>query len=368
MDADYKLYGWQISLFTGKVRAYLNYKGLNYVQKPMSLFDIKRFEKKHNFAAMPVIETKQGQTLTDTSLIIEELERRHPKHSLSLDCPLQQTVSNLLEVWFDEIGHVIALHTRWNFPENYPSFRKEGGDSLLPYAPRFIKNLVVDKVAAARMRAAMVRMGAVGEQIPLLERWINQLLDLLEAHFSAHDYLLGGQPSVADYSLIGLCYAHLYLDRWPRRELIDPRPNLKAYIERVHSGQKQVNPPLSQGQIPNTLLPLLNMFQSEFVPLLESMQQSVQGYIAKEGKQAGDTIPRLLEEITFPMLDGHYKRLVFTYTFWMLQRSQKQFRTLDAIAQQHINEWFMAHKLTPILEISSGPAVTHNGLTVKLAG
>ena len=36
MKHDYTFYGWQASYFAGKTRAYLNYKGVDYVNKEIN--------------------------------------------------------------------------------------------------------------------------------------------------------------------------------------------------------------------------------------------------------------------------------------------------------------------------------------------
>ena len=47
MKHQYKLYGVQVSLFVGKLRGYLNYKGLDYQEKAPTIYDLlRRFPKK----------------------------------------------------------------------------------------------------------------------------------------------------------------------------------------------------------------------------------------------------------------------------------------------------------------------------------
>jgi hypothetical protein len=60
MKNQYKLYVVQISLFEGKVRAYLNYTGLDYEEKAPTVYDmLRRFPKKVGATVMPVVQTRK---------------------------------------------------------------------------------------------------------------------------------------------------------------------------------------------------------------------------------------------------------------------------------------------------------------------
>jgi hypothetical protein len=76
------------------------------------------------------------------------MEARFPEPSIFPRTPCRLFVSNLLEAWADEWWVSVAMHTRWSNQENYTLFQKEAGDHLLPYAPRAIKNMAVDRVAS----------------------------------------------------------------------------------------------------------------------------------------------------------------------------------------------------------------------------
>ena len=62
MKHQYKLYGVQVSLFVGKLRGYLNYKGLDYQEKAPTIYDLlRRFPKKVGGAFVPVVETRESE-------------------------------------------------------------------------------------------------------------------------------------------------------------------------------------------------------------------------------------------------------------------------------------------------------------------
>ena len=371
MKHQYKLYGVQVSLFVGKLRGYLNYKGLDYQEKAPTIYDLlRRFPKKVGAAFVPVVETRESEWLSDTTEIIEELETRHPTPSIRPLSPRQAIAANLFEAWCDDVWHPVALHTHWSFPENYPLFQSEIGGGFLPYAPRFLQNWAVDKTSAAQMRSALPNMGVVPEQVDLLERWIHNMLDMLELHFSQHDYLFGGRPTIADYSLLGPLYGHLSLDPWPKRELIAPRPHLKAYIERLHRGDCPVSGAsgelLPDDVIPDTLLPVFDVIFCEFYPLLAKTVESVNELIKNKDLRAGDQMPRTFKRISFPMGDAEYTRGAFSYALWMMQRIQKQLRAMPDHERTSVAEWFEGRGQDDLLEMNFGPALERAGLTVRL--
>jgi glutathione S-transferase len=372
MKQQYRLYGAQVSHFTGKLRGYLNYKSLEYQEKVPTIYDmLNRFPKKVGASVMPVIETRGGEWLADTTEIIEELETRHPSPSIRPTTPRQTIAAMLFEAWCDDFWMPVSLHTRWSYPENYPLFRSELGKGFLPFAPGFLQNYLVDKTAASKMRDALVRMGVVPEQFELLDRWIHNMLDMLEQHFSQHGYLFGGRPTIADYGLLGSMYGHLSRDPWPKRELIAPRPNLKAYIERLHRGDSTGYGASGElpadDEIPATLLPIFELIFREFYPLLAKTVDSVNEFIEEKGLQKGDKLPRMIKRVTFPMGDGEYTRFALTYPLWMMQRIQKHLRQLPDSDRASVKEWFASMSQADLAEMDFGPDLERVGLGVRLA-
>lgn len=367
MKSQYQFYGVQVSNFAGKARGYLNYKGLDYQEKAPTAYDLLvRFPKRVGDRFFPVIKTRDGEWLADTTDMIETLEGRHPEPSIRASSPRQTIAAMLIEAWWDDVGTVVALHTRWSYPENYPLFRSEIGKGMLPWAPKLLQNWIVDNTAAAKMREALPFMGITPAQIPLLEQWIANVLDLFEQHFTQHDYLFGGRPTIADYSLLGPMYGHLSRDYWPRRELIAPRPNLKAYIERLHRGDKANGDLLANDEIPETLLPIFDIIFSEFYPLLSGTTEHVKDFVARRGMKKGDKLPRTMREVSFPMGEGEYTRSTLSYVLWMMQRIQKHLQTIPQSDRAAVADWFASMGQEDILAMDFGPDVERHGLSTRL--
>ena len=368
MKADYKFYGWQASYFAGKARGYIKYKQLNFEEKEISLFDFKKISKTTQRAAMPAIESKDGEWFCDTPLIMEEFEKRHPTPSILTKTPVQTFVAELLQNWFDDMWLPVALHTRWSYNENWESLnRDEGGKALLPFAPKFIRNRLVDKFFKQKMSQHLPNQGIVPESIPLLEKWSLNILDLLEQHFAQQGYLLGGRPTVADFALFGPMFGHLNRDPWPKREWLDPRPNLQKWVEKMTRGDQTSKKLYPNDEIPPTLMPIVKIVFKEFLPLMQDTANEIKQMVKDKGLESGRSLPRTTQKMNFKMLDGTYCRGSFTYSVWRMQRIQNMLKDISEQDKESLSTWLTEQGQADFLSIDYGPKLKRKGLVAALA-
>ena len=337
MPKPYIHYAWHLSYFSGKSRSYLRYKDIPHVEKVIDYYTFAiKAKKRTNAAVMPIVVTPEGEWLQDTSVIIDELERRFPQAQIVPATPVQRIASYLMEMWGDEWWLVIAMYTRWCHPENYPLFLHDAGRGLLPYFPRFLQNRVGAK-AANQMRAHLPGLGIEPAQQELLGAWTRNMLDLLDAHFAQMPFLFGGKPSLGDFGLIGPLYAHLGRDPWSKRELIDPRRNVRAWVDRMNQPLPRSGAFLSNDQIPVTLEPIFRTMFREFLPLLEATLHEVNAAIPQ--RAPGQPLPRGLGKIEFPMGNGVYRRAAMPYVLWMTQRLLDVYHGMNAADQASVRNW-----------------------------
>jgi glutathione S-transferase len=74
----YRLYGAAISLYTGKVRAYLRYRNIPFVEESGSPEIFERV----GFRMIPVVHTPDDQLIQDTTVIIDYFEEQFAKAGL----------------------------------------------------------------------------------------------------------------------------------------------------------------------------------------------------------------------------------------------------------------------------------------------
>ncbi|ARN75190.1 glutathione S-transferase family protein [Oceanicoccus sagamiensis] len=368
MKTMYRMYGWQASHFAAKLRGYLNYKQLDYQEKNLNAYELLvKLPKKTGASAMPALETREGEWLSDTPEIITELERRHPDHPIMPATPRQLIAALIFENWVDDCWLKISMHTRWSYPENFDNFLKqETGKALLPFAPGFIRERIAEKTFAGRIRSYLPSQGIIPEQFELLERWSLGLLDLLEQHFTQHEFLFGGKPTIADFALVGSFFPHLNRDPWPKREWVDPRPNLQAWVNRTHSGERGQGELVADDQIPETLLPLFKIIAGEFFPLLAGTVTSLRQYIETRDITLGSSLPRVMDKNTYPMADSTFTSSTFTYSLWRMQRIVGVFQQLPEPDQALVDQWFESLGLPSLMAIDFGPALERNALSTRL--
>ena len=347
------LYGWHLSYYTGKVRCYLRYKQLPFVDTPVDFVTLMmRIKRRTGAVVMPVVVTPQGEWLQDSSAIIDELERCFRERPVVPTTPVRRFAAYLLETWGDEWWIPVAMHTRWSYPENYALFERDGGKALLPRWPKFLRDRAV-ATAANAMRGYLSRVGVVPEQTPLLERWTSDMLDKLDAHFSIHRFLLGDAPTLGDFGLIGTMYGHLGRDPWPKRELVDPRKALRAWIDRMAEPEAST-PSLTAGSddVPASLAPVFRSIATEFLPMIEATIDAVNRHVKSGARNEDDVLPRGLDPITFPLGSGHYSRIAVPFMLWKIQRLNAVYRSMGANEQGAVHRWLETIGCAPLLDLS----------------
>lgn len=320
----YKLYGWRVSYFTSKLKCYLKYKNILFEEKPMNAFDLYyTAQKKVGARVMPILLTPNNEWLGDTKDIIDELERRFPESKVYPSTPCKRFVSLLLETWADEFWVPHAMHYRWNRPESVLFFENEVSKLLFPYGPRILQNYGVGKVKHTLI-GFLPFVGVRPNQYEAIEEWTENMLQILDEHFSKHSYLLGDIPTIGDFGLAGPLVAHLGRDTWPKEHLISKTPNVKKWIENISTlSYKDIN--ITQNtdesdEIPSTLIPILNIISNEFIPMLSQTANLVNDLSKIPKFQTNRPLPRSLEDVTIQMNQHSFSRAGTPFHLWKVQK------------------------------------------------
>jgi len=318
MSNQYILYGAPLSLYTGKMRAYMLYKQIPFTEVFSSLAVYKKIIIPNTGVRfVPVVKTPTGEFLQDTSAIMDVLETRFPERSVIPSTPKQRLISAILEMWGDEWLLIPAMHYRWNH-DNFPFIYEEFGKIAFPSMPAFIRRFVGKKLGA-KFRSFVPMLGITEKTIPGIENWYeNHVLPLLDAHFAKHNYLLGARPCIGDFGLSGPLYAHLYRDPAPGKLMKEIAPNVVKWVERMNQANVEQGNYLEDDIIPDTLLAILKRQFSEFWPVqIDTLARNQEWMLNNpETKE----LPRAAGEHTF-QIDGIVeKRMVRTFSQWKLQR------------------------------------------------
>lgn len=338
MSNKYILYGAPMSLYTGKIRAYLTYKQLPFKEVFSSLRVYKHvIVPNTGVRFVPVLATPAGEYLQDTAHIIDTLEQQHPERGVVPSTPKQKLVSYLFETWADEWLVIPAMHYRWN-KDNFPFIYKEFGKVVVPYMPGFVRAFIGKKIAT-KFKGFVPILGITDKSIPAIEDWYeNHVLKLLNVHFGQYNYLLGNKPSLGDFGLMGPLFAHLYRDPAPSRLMRELAPNVAKWVERMNKTQLSEGEFLDKDEIPSSLIPILQRMFKEQWPVLVSTIAHLESW--NDENPNVDIIPRTIGEHHFTIGNITAKRAISTFHQWKVQRILNCYYQFDA-AEKNVIDTFL---------------------------
>lgn len=235
-SSPYILYGGPVSLYTGKVRSYLRKHNIDFIEvHPNSERYLKHIVPTVGRWIMPCMETPDGRIIQDGADIIDffEFEARLSAFPARPTTPVHRAVTHLFELFGGEGLLRPAMHYRWNFDEQNLSFlESEFGISVIP-------KMTSDQISmnfarsSGRMRKAAVTFGVGPHSTELIESSFMEWLDLFSAHLEHNAYLLGNQPTLGDYCLMGPMWAHLFRDPAPTAIIKKHAPRVGRWVERM---------------------------------------------------------------------------------------------------------------------------------------
>ena len=320
----YIMYGSKLSYYSGKARAYLDWKGLDYEEvraSPEIYGEI--ILPRIGWPVIPVITGPDDEILQDTSDIIDTLEARHGGLSVFPDGPAQRLAALLFELWGDEWLVMAAMHYRWAYNQEftYAGF----GEMFAPEASTE-EQIEIGRERAAMFEGSLPFLGVDARTVPGIEATYTRMLGQLDAHFSKHDMLFGDRPSIGDLGLYGPLYAHLYYDPESRKVMEEHGPKTAQWVRRMRDPRGQGGDFLAGDEVPDTLLPILNDQMSWQFPVLVSTAKALTEW-AKD-QSSGAEVPRAIGQHEFQIGDAKGERMIFPFNLWMLQRPLDYYRSL----------------------------------------
>lgn len=336
----HQLVGSPISLYTGKVRAYLRYKQIPF-QEILSSGEVYQntIMPRVGFPIIPVVETDEDETLQDSTDIIDFFESRYPASPIYPATPLQKLVALLLEIFGDEWLVIPAMHYRWNLPENKDYAIRQFGATAAPNVSKEQQyDIGLDR--SSRFNGMLPNLGITEKNIAAIEKSYLQLLADLNAHFQQHLFLLGSRPSIADYGLIGPLYAHLFLDPASGKIMEKEAPDVVSWVHRVHSPETFGGEFLADDEIPSTLMPILERMFSEQLPVLLSTIKHVNEWAIDNPEE--NKIPRRIGFHEFSIEGVIESRGVMPANLWMWQRAVDFYNELDDQSKEKLKTLFSA--------------------------
>ena len=348
MTTSYRLYGAAISLYTGKVRAYLRYRNVPFSEESGSPEIFERV----GFHMIPVLHTPGDELIQDTTDIIDHLEKRFPGPSVYPEGPVQKLIALLFEVYGDEWLVIPAMHYRWAY--NLDFILLEFGKMGLPDASPEEQRKLGAQISAP-FRGSLPFLGIHDDTIAGVESSYELLLGQLNDHFAEHDYLLGSRPSIGDYGLLGPLYAHNYRDPWSGDQMRRIAPNVARWVGSMNTPSPNSGRFLADDEVPGTLLPLLKAMFDEAMPALFASLDANATWI--DANPGAEELPRAVGEHDFTIGGKQGKRMIRAYSQWMLQRPLDHYRSLGGDHRERADklletvggtQWMQSEIRTPV--------------------
>lgn len=332
-------YGWDVSPYSAKTRAYLRFKGIPHDDVHPTAWQLaRRIQGAVGRMIMPTVELPDGTWLQDTSDIIDALEQAWPEPTITPSGPRQRLAALLLELHADEWLPTLVMHTRWNVPANAAFARREFAREGFPWLPRFLGEQLVSPMWK-KMSGYRGILGIRGDTTEGIERFGKELIARLDAHLAAHDYLLGGRPCIGDFALFGPLWSHVWRDPGTRDWFADA-PAVVAWFERLQSPPPSPGDFLPDDAVPATLDPILTTLFAEQGAFVADLLAKIDAWC---GANPGATrVPRSLGDHDFTIGGCAGQRRLITFTQWMAQRSLDAYAALSEAERAAVDPWLAA--------------------------
>ncbi len=228
-----RLMGLELSPYTMKVQSFLRFKGIPYEWVSRNRLAEKEFQAHAKVQLIPLLFFPDGETMQDSTPILERLDRDYPAPAMQPDDPALWFLSCLFEEFGDEWCNKLMFFQRWF----YAADARATGRRLA--AERFsgewwsaMARPIAAQLLVRRMVPRLAYSGGNATNVPQLKQSFENLAALLETHLQTRPYLLGARPCFGDFGL--WCNLHqAWTDPTANAYLEAHAPTLVAYLKRM---------------------------------------------------------------------------------------------------------------------------------------
>ncbi|WP_293660170.1 glutathione S-transferase family protein [Rhodoferax sp. OV413] len=274
VTSPFQLLGLEASPYTMKVKSYLKYKGLPFEWITRSLANEPLFQKYAKVQLIPLLFFPNGETMQDSTLIIERLEQEKGGISIHPEDKTLWFLSCLFEEFGDEWCNKLMFFQRWFYEADAKATgARLARDRLEGKWYAAIAGPIVAHLMVKRMVPRLSYSGGNATNIPQLKQSFEDLVAMLDLHFQARSYLLGGRPSFGDFGLWCNLY-EAWTDPTAKAYIEQKAPNLTRYIHRMLT-PKAEGPFESLKTLQATLTPILKQeMATRFLPWMLANHQA----------------------------------------------------------------------------------------------
>jgi len=361
----YYLYGAPFSAFTAKARSYLIKQGIPFEERaighPRFMGDIIPATQR---MMVPVLETDDGLFVQDTCDILDCLDQRGLEKLPSRpEGAVARAVTHLFELFGGEGLLRAGMFYRWFFDgQNMPFIEQQFGLFMAPSLPADQRSELATSLTGA-MRERAGALGVTEATGPAIEESTLDFLAAFNDHLEEHPYLVGATPSLGDYGLQIMLYAHLARDPYPSAILKNRAQAVVRFTERMNQpgicAPEYIDYPegfFADGEVPETLKAMMKLVAADYLPELEANIALHNQWLGENSVEEGaaifpDETQRTLGPIQFNVRGTEISSFARSYSLYILQRLQDWVDQLSPEQRKPVLEVFNETACTPFLEL-----------------
>lgn len=359
MTDQHRLYAITHSLYSGRARAYLIKQGIPFRELSTGHESFKaEVLPQGKLPTIPTLVTPQGEVIRDGAAIIEHFEAANDRPCQPAG-PRQQILSALFDVIGTDGLLRPAMHYRWNYPEDNLDFIRYHflhAQRNTPSREEKTEHMM------GRMRYAAQIFGVTDRSQQLVEELYLEFLEALNTHFEQYPYLLGWRPCIGDFGLLAPMYAHLGRDPYPARLMQQRATRVYRWVERMNRPDQDAPEYFEAGtdfladdEVPETLLAVLRVLAQDFVPETRAAAERINAWLEEKQPETGTpAVGRLSDgpgNTEFSLRGQTISAVAQPYRFYLLQRVQAVYASLDEAGQASVEQMLDACELSELLTI-----------------
>ena len=314
------VYGSKISYFTGKLEAYLRFKGFEYEHQP-TMLHADRLRVAAGTVQMPIVEFPDGRFASDSTPIIAYLEAKRPEPSVYPADPALRFVALFIEDYADEWLWRPAMHYRWSYAHDREFASSFLADEQMPDAP--VPREARRELIQQRQRGGFVTGDGVTDATwDHVEAGYHAVLEHVGRIVGDRPFLLGEMPTIADFGLMGPMLRHFSQDPTPARIMREDHADVFAWVMRVWAATPR-----------NTTERLIEKIDDDLHPLL---REAVETHLAQQ-RQNAEAFASGADRYAQTIQGCRYEDLpVSRYRVWCLEQLRGEFAALDDDARSRV--------------------------------
>jgi glutathione S-transferase len=328
-QAPYSLFKMDISYFSGKLEAYLRYKGIPHIPIEADNEKMEMIYAATGVKKVPAVRTADGKWLFDTTPLIGWFEEKYTEAPvLPLDDPALAFVALLIEDYGDEWLWRPAMWWRWVPRASRWALGWRIAATNIPKAPLRLLGWFLGR---RQLKEWLWNDGVTKENSDAVRDMLFREFEFLEPLLEEQPFILGSQPSMADFGYFGSMFRHFGNDPNSAEVMRQQAPNTYEWLARLWNLRIDKCPAEQAWAWPEAVYwgPLLSRIAKDYLPYLHQNALAHQ-----DGKKTFDYRGTTLE---------FRNTITTTYRVWCREVLQTRYLALGDNDRRRVSALFAPH-------------------------